>query len=299
VTSVPDVPHLTPAFVNPSAGGADAVLRLLRGDSRVSVRVTTPADLAIELEKTAGPGTGTVIVAGGDGTLASAADALVGREAAMGVVPAGTLNHFARDHGLPMDPAAALEVALAGRRTAVDVGSVNGRIFLNTSAVGAYVHYVRTRDRWARRLGYYGASLAAAVGVFARMRSIFLELEVKGQVRRYRTPLVFIGVGERETRPPHLGARRPDGRRELHVLIVRHTPRLRLLAMALRTLVRGIRPWAGAGEVESLLVERCTIALPALNGCVALDGEIVPMRGFLAYSYRRDALAIRVPTTSE
>jgi diacylglycerol kinase family enzyme len=177
----------------------------------------------------------------------------------------------------------------------VDVASVNERIFLNTSAAGAYVEFVRTRERWARRLGYYGASVVAAVRVFVRLRSFALELEVAGEVRRYRSPLVFVGVGERELRPPGLGARRQEGRRDLHVLIVRHTPRRRLLGMALRTLVRGIRPWAGTDEVETLLVERCTITLPPSHCWVAVDGEIVGEHGPLAYSYQRNALALRVP----
>lgn len=288
----------TPAFVNPAAGGAERVLRVLGEDPRVSVRITTPASLASELREAVAQGAGSVIVAGGDGTLATAAAALVGRGTAMGVVPAGTMNHFARDHGLPVDPAAAVEVALTGRRSAVDVASVNERIFLNTSAVGAYVEYVRTRERWARRLGYYGASLAAAVGAFVRLHSFALELEVEGQVRRYRSPLVFIGVGERELRAPSLGARREDGRRNLHVLIVGHTSRLRLLGMALRALVRDIRPWAGTDEVETLLVDRCTITLPPSHRWIAVDGELVRERGPLAYAVRRDALVLCVPAPS-
>ena len=194
-----------------------------------------------------------------------------------------------------MDPAAALEVALGDEIARVDVGSLNGRVFLNTSAVGAYAAYVRTRERWAPRLGYYGGSLAAAAGTFARLGSLALALEVGGQVRRYRTPLVFVGVGERALHPPGLGARSEGGRRNLHVLVIHQTPRLRLLGMAVRTLLRGIRPWAGAGEVEEFLVDGCTVTLPLAAGWVAVDGELLPARGPLLYRYRRDALLLRVP----
>lgn len=287
-----------PVFVNASAGGAGRVLRVLRADPRVSVRISPPADLAAGIGEAVAAGAETVVVAGGDGTLAAAAAALVGGGTALGVVPAGTLNHFAHGHGVPMDPAAALEAALGGRRVRVDVASVNGRIFLNTSAVGAYVTYVRTRERWARGLGYYGASLLAAGETFARLHGFSLELEVDGQVRRYRSPLVFVGVGEREMRPPRLGARREDGRRELQVLIVRDTSRPRLLGMALRTLLGGIRPWARAGEVECLMVQRCTITPPASLRWIAADGEIVPARGPLGYAYHPDALTLRVPEPS-
>jgi diacylglycerol kinase family enzyme len=288
----------TPAFVNPSAGGAGPVLRMLREDTRVAVRVTPPASLESEIGKAVAGGAETVVVAGGDGTLATAAGALLGRDTSLGVVPAGTLNHFAHDLGLPMDPAASLDVALGGRRATVDVASVNGRTFLNTSAVGAYVTYVRIRERWGRWLGYYGASLVAALAAFVRLRSCVLEVAVEGRVRRYRSPLVFVGVGERELRPPRLGARAEGGRRDLHLLIVRHTSRLRLLRRGLRTLLRGVGPWAAEGEVVSLLVERCTITLPASRGWAAADGEIVRFHGPLAYAYRRDALTVRVPDPS-
>ncbi|HEX5871338.1 MAG TPA: diacylglycerol kinase family protein, partial [Longimicrobium sp.] len=182
-------------------------------------------------------GAGSVIVAGGDGTLTAAAVALAGRGVALGVVPAGTLNHFAHDQRLPMDSVAALEVALNGRPAQIDAASANGRIFLNTSAVGAYPAYVRTRQRWAPRLGYYGASVVAAARTFIRLHSLAVDVEVRGELRRYRSPLVFVGVGERELHRPRLGARHDAGRRELHVLIVRHTTRPRLLWMVLRTLL--------------------------------------------------------------
>jgi diacylglycerol kinase family enzyme len=283
----------TPVFLNASAGGAGPVLQVLRADPRVTVRDTPPERLAAALEDAAAPGA-SVVVAGGDGTLSAAAGVLAGSETVLGVIPAGTLNHFAHDHGLPMDPAPALEVALAGRAERVDVASVNGRVFLNTCAVGAYPAFVRIRERWTR-LGYHGASLAAAAATFTRLRAFDLELEADGRVRRFRTPLVFVGVGERELRPPRPGARREGGRRALHVLVVLPTGRLRLLWMALRTVLGGIRPWAGGGEVESLLVERCSISLASAGGWMALDGEIVPSRGVLAFSHLRDALALRVP----
>jgi diacylglycerol kinase family enzyme len=286
--------HAIPVFVNPLAGGAGAVLRGLRADPRVTVHLTPPAQLVSALETAVAQGAASVIVAGGDGTFAAAA-VVVGRDVALGLMPAGTLNHFAHDQRLPTDPAAALEVALNGRPTPIDAAWVNGRIFLNTSAVGAYPPYVRTRQHWAPRLGYYGASAVAAVRTFLRLHSLAVDVEVRGELRRYRSPLVFVGVGERELHRPRLGARRDAGRRELHVLIVRHTTRPRLLWMVLRTLLRGIRPWAGENEVESLLVDRCTITLPPGRQWMAVDGEIIPSWGPLRYRYRPDALTVRLP----
>ena len=287
--------HPIPVFVNASAGGAGPVLRVLRADPRVAVCVTPPGELTSALQGAMARGAGSVIVAGGDGTLATAAAAVAGRDVTLGVVPAGTLNHFAHDQRLPMHPAAALEVALNGRAARIDAASVNERIFLNTSAVGAYPAYVRTRQRWAPRLGYYPASMAAAARTFVRLHSLAVDVEVRGELRRYRSPLVFVGVGERELHRPRLGARRDAGQRALHVLIVRHTTRPRLLWMVLRTLLRGIRPWAGENEIECLLADRCTITLPPGRHWIAMDGEIIPSRGPLRYLYRPDALTVRLP----
>lgn len=284
----------TPVFLNPSAGGAGPVLRVLEADPRVSVRRVSRAELVRALED-APAGDGVAVVAGGDGTLSAAAGVLAGRDTVLGIVPAGTLNHFARGLGLPMDPEAALEVALGWRTARVDVARLDGRTFLNTSSAGAYPAFVRSRERWAGRLGYYGASVVAGAGSFVRLRSFDVEVEVEGAVRRVRTPLVFVGVGERVLRPGRLGARREGGRRALHVLVVRPTRRLRLLGMGLRTLLRGIRPWAGDDEVESLLVERCTVRLPDSRAWVGVDGNVVRTCGVLEYTYRRDALRVRVP----
>ena len=287
--------HPIPVFVNASAGGAGPVLRVLRGDPRVTVCVTPPAQLGFAVETAVAQGAGSVIVAGGDATAAAAAAAVAGRDVVLGVVPAGTLNHFAHDQRLPMDPAAALEVALNGRAARIDAASVNDRIFLNTSAVGAYPAFVRTRQHRAPRLGYYGASVLAAAGTFIRLHSLAVDVEVRGELLRYRSPLVFVGVGERELHRPRLGARRQAGRRQLHLLIVRHTSRPRLLRMVLRTLLRGIRPWAGENEVESLLVDRCTITLPPGRHWLAADGEIIPSSSRLRYRYQPGALTVRLP----
>lgn len=292
-------PQPIPVLVNPSAGTAAAVTKALEADDRFRARPTPPASLAEVLAEALRSGAGAVVVAGGDGTVATAAGVLSGSATVLGVVPAGTLNHFAVDHGLPLQPAEALEVALHGAPARVDLASVNGRTFLNTSAVGAYVPFVRLRERWEPRLGYHLASLAAVVVAFFRLRSFVVELTADGEVRRYRTPLVFVGVGERELRPPKLGGRKPDGERGLHLLIVPETPRLRLLAMAVRTLVRGVRPWAGEAEVDSLIVDRCTVSMTRGSTLVALDGELVPFTGALEYVHHRDALSIRLPATPD
>jgi diacylglycerol kinase family enzyme len=284
-----------PAYANSGSGTASRVLEVLQAEPRCQVHAMEVKAMVEAVAGEVAAGSPGVLVAGGDGTVAAAASAIAGSETVLGVVPAGTLNHFARDHGLPLDPAESLVIALNGAPTPIDGASVNGRFFLNTSAVGAYVVYVRLRERWEPLLGYYGASLVAVVAAFVRLRSFWVEVELEGEIRRYRTPLVFVGIGERMLRPPKLGSRREGGRKGLHLLIVKHTPRHRLLAMAFRAMTRGIRPWAREEEVDSLLVERFTVTLPRVRGRVAVDGEIIWMDAPLDYRLLPDALRVRLP----
>jgi diacylglycerol kinase family enzyme len=236
-----------------------------------------------------------VVVAGGDGSIQTAAGAVAGTAVELAVLPAGTLNHFAKRHGIPTDLEQALDVAAGSHVQTTDVGHVNDRLFLNTSSVGGYVTFVRTRDRLEQRLGYLAASVLAALRIMAAMRTFAVELEVTGQRRVYRSPLVFVGIGERELKLPALGGPAPEGRRGLHVMIVRGQTRAKLVALALAAATRGTRWLARTPHLDSFLVERCRITMTRRLGRVAIDGEIVSLAAPLEYTLARDALRLVTP----
>src|SRR4029079_10564428 len=98
----------------------------------------------------------------------------------LAILPGGTLNHFARDLGVSTEADEALELAVAGQSRGVDIGMVNGRVFLNTSSVGAYVRFVRIRERLERRFGYRIASAIAALRLLFQWTGYAVELEVAG-----------------------------------------------------------------------------------------------------------------------
>jgi diacylglycerol kinase family enzyme len=282
------------AFVNPKSGTAQKARSALTEAGAFDVRVVEPEGLADAIANAVSEGTRRIVVAGGDGTIATAAYALVGTGVELGIVPAGTLNHFARDLGIPADLASACEVAADKTVTAcADVGYVNGLLFLNTSSVGAYVRLVRTRERLERPLGYRLASAAAAIRVFLGIPRFDVELEVDGVLRRYTTPLVFVGVGERELKRPTLGRRIPGGRRGLHVMVVRGRTRAGLLALALAAVARGVRHVSRTPKLDSFVVDHCRVFLRR-RGPVAVDGEIVQLDTPLEYIVRRDALRVVV-----
>ena len=293
--SAPDAARI-PAFVNPLAKRAADALEVLRADTRFELHETPPAHLRDGIARAVARGARRVLVSGGDGSVATAASALGGGVTELAVMPGGTLNHFARDHGIPTDLPAAAELAASSAHTKlIDVGRVNEFTFVNTSSVGAYVAFVRWRERLEPRWGYLVASLIAGVRLMGRMRAISVVFDVNGQSRRFRTSLVYFGAGERRLQLPSLGALVPDGGRGLHVLLVRGRVRARLIIFGLATTVAGRRMLTGTSHVESMLVERCTIELPLSPASISIDGEIVDVESPLEYELRRDALRIVVP----
>jgi diacylglycerol kinase family enzyme len=161
-----------PAFINVKAGSAASIRDAVDGDARFEAREAAPDEIPklIRAEASRAGGRRRVLVCGGDGTIAAAVGAAVGTSLELAVLAAGTLNHFASDYGLPLDPGEALEVAASASSEPIDVGMVNGRVMVNTASVGAYVDFVRHRESRERYLGYHLASLIAAVSVWLRPR---------------------------------------------------------------------------------------------------------------------------------
>jgi diacylglycerol kinase family enzyme len=279
-----------PAFVNPAAGSARAALDALRHADGFEVRLVSPRDLPRALRTTASAGAPRVLVSGGDGTIAEAASVLVGTSTALAMLPGGTLNHFSRDHGIPPDFDRALEIARRGQVRTADVGYVNDALFLNTSSIGAYVRFVRTRDRIERWCGYWLASFMAGLRVLLTLRPIHATLEVSGESRTYRSPLVFVSVGERILTPPRLAARVLNGTRALHVIVPRGREQARRLARAYGRIDRGLTLGPRGFGLESMLVEGFRLELRGARASIGLDGEVRRVPVPLVYRLARDRL---------
>ncbi|SJZ82624.1 diacylglycerol/lipid kinase family protein [Consotaella salsifontis] len=135
-----------------------------------------------------------LLVGGGDGTVSGAAAALTGKSIALGVLPAGTMNLFARALQIPLDLNEAVRLLAAGRITDVDIATANGRPFVHQFAVGLHARIVRIRDRlnYASRYGKILASMRAMWMVLQRLPMMELEMEIDGTVRRIKTPGVAV-----------------------------------------------------------------------------------------------------------
>ncbi len=144
-----------------------------------------------------------IVAGGGDGTLSAVASLLVGTDTALGVLPLGTLNHFARDLRIPTQLDQAVAVLAAGYQTRIDLGEVNGRTFLNNSSLGLYPGIVRDRERQQRSLGR-GKRWALVLGRAHRAASRTVS---RREARRRRTR-ALVPHAVRLHRQQHL----PDGR---------------------------------------------------------------------------------------
>jgi diacylglycerol kinase family enzyme len=282
-----------PAFVNPAAGDADDVDRALRKAGCFDIRAVAPDQVTQAVQAAIEEGATRIAAVGGDGTVSAAAAAIAGTEIELVVIPAGTFNHFARDNGIPTELDAACALARSERIERVDVGWVNGRLFLNTSSVGVYANFVRVRERLEPRLGYWAASAYSMVRTLVRVRAFRLWFESDVLQKPYETPLVFIGVGERELKLPMLGGRIREGRSGLHVMIVRGRTRARLVALAFAAAARGTRALSRTPHLDSFLVSHCRIE--QRHSTVAVDGEVVTLASPLEYELGAGALKLVVP----
>jgi diacylglycerol kinase family enzyme len=288
-----------PAFVNPASGSASAATQALRAAHGFDVQYVRGKRLREAVHDAVRRGAERVLVAGGDGTLAAAASVLVRTPTALAVLPSGTLNHFARDHAIPTDAGAALELAAGGAVQSVDVGYVNDCAFINTSSVGAYVRFVYLRDRIEPYLGYRAATVVAGIRTLASLRRVPLRLDVGGEMRAYEAPLLFVSVGERDLRPAHLGTRSPEGARTLQIVVPRGHRQARRFSRAYARAGRLHAPASVTEEfgLDTVLTDRFRVELPGrADAGIAVDGEVRRMAVPLEYRLERGALRVVGPS---
>lgn len=281
------------AFLNAACGNAEAAREAITA-AGLELEAVQPGELNQRLQRAIHDGAKRILVAGGDGTIATAAALVAKSKTELAVLPGGTLNHFAKDHGIPTDLGKAALIASDGQIIGADIGYVNDSVFLNTSSLGAYVTFVRERERLEKHFGYSIASVIAFVKMMSEIRTFSVTLEVEGQKKTYRTSLVFIGVGERELKIPILGSRVKNGRRGLHVMIIRGGKRARLFALALAGITKGMEEAQKLPEFDEFVVDSCRIDLTRPTATIGLDGELKRFRNPLEYRIERDALNLVV-----
>jgi diacylglycerol kinase family enzyme len=235
-----------------------------------------------------------LVVAGGDGTISCAAGVLAGSDVELAILPLGTLNHLARDAGIPADLDKAAALAVSGTARRIDTGRVGERTFINNASIGIYPALVRSReDLQDRGVPKPLAAIPAAWAALTKAHDLRLAIDTDAGIRRLVTPLLFIGNGEYSIERGSVGCRATldDGR--LSIMAVRHRPRLALAWMALRTVLGRSDPaddFVALDACESVRVEAPTAALE-----IALDGEVQRMNMPLSFAVRPRSLSLVMP----
>jgi diacylglycerol kinase family enzyme len=229
-----------------------------------------------------------IVAAGGDGTVSAVAAGLVGSDVPLGVIPLGTLNHFSKDIGIK-DLTDAMIAIASGATRRIDVGEVNGRVFINNSSIGLYPEIVVHRDHEREHYGRskWPAMMRAAWHTLLRFPLLHVAIALAGSVFSARTPFVWVGNNEYALGVRELGSRvRLDGG-QLSVYTLRTASRWRMFVAMLRAVFRRRAP-----ELETTLVERADIVAAKRSLKVALDGEVVRLAPPLTYRSRPGALVV-------
>ena len=261
------------------------------------VMLSKGGDLAALVAGVIESGVNAIVAGGGDGTVNGVAAAVVGHDITFGVIPLGTLNHFARDLGIPLDAAEAARVIVAGHAMAVDVAEVNGRVFLNNSSVGLYPRIVQLRERYrARGLEKWIIAAWATLRVTRTSKPLRVQLDIADQRVSRTTPLVFIGNNEYRMAGFDAGSRESISAGQLAIYIVATSSQTGFLRLTWRILTGTAK---GSGELAMLRATEATIDLPdelaVTQLSVALDGEIETLQLPLRYAIRPGALRVAVP----
>jgi diacylglycerol kinase family enzyme len=290
-------PRAIPVILNATAGtGGDERAERIReafAKAGLQAHVMQGEDISLLARRAVHQGHEVVVAAGGDGTVNAVAAEVAGSKSALGVLAMGTLNHFAQDAGIPVDLEKAVQAIAAGRREAVDVGAVNGRIFLNNSSIGLYPTVVIRRENRRKRTGggKWPALIWASATVLRRHPMMEVTLHANGQSSRHRTPLLFIGNNEYVIRGPDAGTRTDMRDGKLAIYITRRHGRRGLVALFVRALFGSLRK---ALDLEAFTATRVTIETGRSRVAVATDGEVSVMDSPLHYENRPGALQVIV-----
>lgn len=234
-----------------------------------------------------------IIVGGGDGSIGAAASVLAGGDVPLGILPLGTFNYFARDLVLPFELETTVAALAQGHVMTVDVGEVNGRVFINNSSLGIYPHPVAERDR-ARRSGLarWGSAALAFCRVLWRLPRPRVRVRAPEWEMERRTPCLFIG--NYLYRLDAFAIARRSGLQDggLCLYVANRQSRLGLLHTAFRAFVGRLEP---DRDFALARLPAAEISSRRHRLRLALDGESLVMRPPLRYRIRPRALRMIVP----
>ncbi|MEN5398673.1 diacylglycerol kinase family protein [Achromobacter xylosoxidans] len=257
-------------------------------------RLVATAREAVALAREAG---GIVVAAGGDGTLNAVAGQVLGQGVPFGILPQGTFNYFGRRYGISQDTEAALRGLLGGELRPVQVGLLNGRLFLVNASLGLYPQLLEDREAYKQRFGRSRlvALWSGLVTLMRAPRQLSLRLDYEGRVRDLRSPTLV--VGNNRLQLEHIGIDPAElDRGHLVAMAARPVGTLALYGL----LLRGLFSRLGEAEhVVSFAFDRLMVSIRGRRRVkVAMDGEISWMDTPLEFKVSDTPLPLVVPVAA-
>jgi diacylglycerol kinase family enzyme len=244
---------------------------------------------------------GALVAVGGDGTLNAVAQAAHAEGCPLGVLPQGTFNYFARSHGIPVDLRSALAVLLQARPRPVQVGQVNGRLFLVNASLGLYPQLLQDREAFKRQWGRYrvNAVLSALGTVMREHRQLRLVLELEGRQAVVRSTTLFVGNNPLQLQLLGLPQAQQVGRGLLGAVMVKPLGRLGLLALLLRGAFSRLAQADAAVDFAFRTLTVQSVGRSRKPVKVALDGELLRLAPPLRFEVAVRPLQLLLPLRAD
>lgn len=256
-------------------------------------QLSTTACRAVQLAQRNG---GVVVAAGGDGTINTVSQAVLGSGLPFGIVPQGTFNYFGRTFGIPQDTETATRCLLDATIEPVQVGMLNDKVFLVNASLGLYPRLLEDREAFKQRYGRSRlVAFWAAMATFLRShRRLALQLEYGGTIQTLRT--VSLVVGNNALQLEQIGIAEAAELERDHLVAVTARP---MGTLALYGLVlRGLMSRLGEAEnISSFSFNRMTVRMARGHSRikVAMDGEVSWMQQPLEFRVSEHKLPLLIP----
>lgn len=235
-----------------------------------------------------------LVAGGGDGTISTVASTLVNKNIPLGVLPLGTLNHFAKDLKIPLNLELAIKTIGQNYVTFCDVSEVNKIIFINNSSIGLYPQLVQKRDAQREKLGLgkWSAMLLAVFSTIFRFPILKVSLEIDEKIIKSNSPFVFVGNNHYQMNLLNLGTRENLDKGELCLYLANRVGRFGVLQLSLRALLGNLSQTKDF-RIES--AKEIWIETKKRRLRVALDGEVQRLKPPLHYRTIPKGLKVIAP----
>lgn len=237
---------------------------------------------------------GAVVIAGGDGSINTVAQAVLGSGCVFGVLPQGTFNYFGRTHGIPEDLAEATRALLRAEVCPVQVGLLNHRIFLVNASLGLYPKLLEDREVYKRQLGRSRlvALWSALITLWRSHRILRVRIEGNNDSRDLVTQTVFVGNNALQLEQVGIPLALQLDKGRLAVVTLKPVGPLALLGLMLRGAFGKLD---AADSVSSFAARELTVKPKFVLSAwtkVAADGEIFWLRAPLRFKVAAEPLLL-------